>query len=65
VRTALSENERKFLLSVKQGKPDWSLIPFEHIQQLPAIQWKLRNVQRMSANAHKTALDRLRHVLGL
>ncbi len=65
VRTALSENERKFLLSVKQGKPDWGLMPFEHIQQLPAVQWKLHNVHRMSATAHKVALDRLRHVLGL
>lgn len=65
VLSALSENERKFLLSIKQGEPDWSLMPFDHIQQLPAIQWKLRNVHRMSANAHKTALNRLRDVLDL
>lgn len=63
--TALSENERKFLLSIKQGEPDWSLMPFEHLQQLPAIQWKLRNVRQMSARAHTTALDRLRVVLDL
>lgn len=65
VRTALSENERKFLLSIKQGEPDWSLMPFDHIQQLPAIQWKLRNVQHMSTHAHKAALDRLCDVLDL
>lgn len=64
-RTALSENERKFLLSIKQGEPDWSLMPFDHIQELPAIQWKLRNIKRMSAHAHATALDRLRDVLEL
>lgn len=65
VLTALSENERKFLLSIKQGEPDWSLMPFDHIQQLPAIQWKLHNVRRMSENAHKVALDRLHTVLDL
>ncbi|MET0061814.1 MAG: nucleotidyl transferase AbiEii/AbiGii toxin family protein [Candidatus Thiodiazotropha endolucinida] len=65
VLTALSENERKFLLSIKQGEPDWSLMPFDHIQQLPAIQWKLHNVWRMSENAHKVALDRLHTVLDL
>lgn len=65
VRTALSENERKFLLSIKQGEPDWSLMPFDHIQQLPAIQWKIRNIKQMSARAHKAALDRLRDVLDL
>jgi hypothetical protein len=64
-RTALSENERKFLLSIKQGEPNWSLMPFDHIQELPAIQWKLRNIKRMSAHAHATALDRLRDVLEL
>ena len=56
-RTALSENERKFLLSIKEGEPDWGLMPFDHIQQLPAIQWKLRNVKQMGAHAHKAALD--------
>ncbi|HED19660.1 MAG TPA: nucleotidyl transferase AbiEii/AbiGii toxin family protein [Gammaproteobacteria bacterium] len=65
VRTVLSENERTFLLSIKQGEPDWSLMPFDNIQQLPAIQWKIRNVKRMSAHAHKAALDRLRNVLDL
>ncbi|HEX23280.1 MAG TPA: hypothetical protein ENH21_07600 [Chromatiales bacterium] len=60
VRTALTENERKFLLSIKQGEPDWSLMPFDHIQELPAIQWKLRNIKRMSELTHATALDRLR-----
>ena len=63
--TALQENERKFLLSLKQGDPDWSLMPFEHIRQLPAIQWKLHNIKRMQAPAHATAVERLRVVLDL
>jgi hypothetical protein len=36
--TALSENERRFLLSIKQGEPDWTLLPFEGLDQWLAIQ---------------------------
>ena len=61
--TALSENERKFLLSVKQGEPDWTQLPFESLDQLPAIQWKLHNIRQMSVRAHDVALARLRDVL--
>ena len=61
--TALTENERRFLLSIKQGEPDWTLLPFEGLDQWPAIQWKLYNVRRMSPRSHKKALGRLRDVL--
>lgn len=61
--TALTENERRFLLSIKQGEPDWTLLPFEGLDQWPAIQWKLYNVRRMSPRSHKKALGRLRDIL--
>ncbi|GAG19387.1 unnamed protein product, partial [marine sediment metagenome] len=61
--TALSEDERMFLLSIKQGEPDWARLPFENLDQWPAIQWKLHNVRQMSTRAHKAALNRLRDVL--
>jgi hypothetical protein len=62
---ALSENERRFLLSIKQGEPDWSLLTFKSLHEWPAIQWKLRNIRQMSTRAHKAALRRLRDVLEL
>lgn len=65
VSKALTEDERKFLLAMKQGEPVWDLMPFDHIEQMPAIQWKLHNVNRMSPRAHKAALERLRKVLDL
>ena len=63
--SALNENERRFLLSIKQGEPDWSLLPFEGLDQWPAIQWKLHNIRQMSTRSQKKALDRSRKVLGL
>lgn len=64
-RDALTDEERKFLLSVKRGEPEWDLMPFEDLDRWPPIQWKLLNVKRMSTRAHKAALKRLQDVLGL
>lgn len=61
--SALTDNERRFLLSIKQGEPDWSLLSFEGLDQWPAIQWKLHNIRQMSARRHKQALARLRAIL--
>lgn len=60
---SLTENERRFLLSIKQGEPDWPLLPFDGLDQWPAIQWKLHNVRRMSPRSHRRAVGRLRDVL--
>lgn len=63
--SALTDNERRFLLSVKQGEPDWALLPFEGLDQWPAIQWKLHNIGRMSTRSHRKVVERLREVLGI
>jgi len=63
--TALTESERRFLLSIKQGEPDWEQLPFDNLGKWPAIQWKLHNIRQMNASSHKAALTRLRDVLGI
>jgi len=57
--------EHRFLLSIKQDKPDWEQLPFDDLSKWPAIQWKLHNIRQMSARSHKAALTRLRDVLGI
>lgn len=42
-----SDNERYFLISFKQGKPDWSLLPLENLSRMPAVKWKLLNIQKL------------------
>ena len=61
--TDLTDRERRFLLSIKQGEPDWRLLPFECLDRWPAIQWKLYNIRQMSPRSHKEALGRLRNIL--
>ena len=62
---ALTENERRFLLSVKKGNPEWNLMEIDGIDKLPTIQWKIQNVQRMSAEKNAKELEKLRRILKL
>jgi predicted nucleotidyltransferase component of viral defense system len=61
----LTNPERKFLLSVKQGEPDYTLLPFEHLSSLPGVQWKLMNIHRMDKNKHHLMLSKLKDVLAM
>ena len=61
----LTENERLFLLSIKTGKPEWDRVPVEHLEQLPALKWKLRNIRNMDSQKHKQSIEKLRQVLEL
>lgn len=47
INSAWTDNDRAFLLSFKRGKPDWTLFPLENLQRLPAVQWKLQNIQKL------------------
>lgn len=63
IKEELSDNEKKFILSIKNKVPEWDLFPVKGIQNLPAIQWKLINLDRMSKSKHKQALEKLEKVL--
>ena len=43
----LTTNHREFLLSLVRGAPNWQLMPFEQLQGLPAIRWKLQNLETL------------------
>lgn len=64
-RTSMTEDEKRFLLAIKQGQPDWALMPVADIDQLPAIQWKLINIRKMNKEKQKEALRKLQAVLDL
>jgi predicted nucleotidyltransferase component of viral defense system len=59
----LTTDERRFLVSVKKGEPDYSLMSFKHLEQLPALQWKVINVRKMEKNKQVAMLSKLRAVL--
>ena len=41
---ALTNQHRTFLLSLVQNEPRWDCMPFAHLQELPAIRWKLQHL---------------------
>lgn len=53
IKESLSINERKFIISVKSIMPDWNLFEIKHIKNLPAVKWKLLNLQRMNTSKHQ------------
>jgi hypothetical protein len=59
----LKREEKEFILSVKSGSPDWSLMPLKGIDRLPAIKWKVKNIKAMLPEKHKHSLDLLRGIL--
>jgi hypothetical protein len=65
IQKGLNENDRKFLLSLKEGIPNWKLFPFPKASSLPAVKWKLHNLDRMTEEKKKEALDKLEKVLSL
>lgn len=62
---SLTTNERKFLLSIKEGNPDWQLMPINGLDKLPGLGWKMMNIMKMDAEKHKIAIEKLKTVLQL
>lgn len=61
----LTEKERNFLLSIKKGEPEWNLMPFENLSELPALKWKIINIQNMDNKKHSDQIIKLREILRL
>lgn len=56
LQQGLDENERRFLLSLVAGAPEWQLLGIAHLEHLPGIRWKLHNLaQLQKTNAKKFA----------
>jgi predicted nucleotidyltransferase component of viral defense system len=54
LQAGLDAKEREFLLSLARSEPNWGLLDIEHLEQLPGVQWKLRNLERLAkANPKK------------
>ncbi len=43
----LSAAHREFLLSLVELKPNWNLMPFPHLPDMPGIRWKLMNLEKL------------------
>jgi len=65
INRTMTGNERHFLLSIKQGEPNWELLPGLDIKNLPALQWKIINIYKIEKKKRKTLEEKLIKVLQL
>lgn len=56
LQQGLTEEERRFLMSLVTAEPEWALLDIPHVDKLPGVRWKLQNLERLrKANARKFA----------
>lgn len=62
IHKSLTDDDRKLLLSFKEGEPDWALYPLDGLQHLPAVKWKLQNIKKLMKDSkkHLQQLDKLK-----
>lgn len=59
----MPDNHRRFLVSVKAGAAEWDLLGLDGIEALPAVRWRLENLEKLDPSKRAALLVRLREVL--
>lgn len=57
IKNGISHSEIKFITSFLRGEPKWELVELEHIKELPAIKWKLKNIDSMTLDKKMKAIQ--------
>jgi hypothetical protein len=65
LKKELTDDEKTFLVSITTGEPNWSVLGLKGIEKLPALQWKLANVQKMGSKKRTDLLEKLKRTLGM
>ena len=66
LRSLLTEEDKRFLVSFESGQPEWDGYEFEYFKDYPSVQWKLLNLKKLAKqNPQKLRLEaeKLRNVL--
>lgn len=65
IKDSLTISEQEFLISFKSLNPNWNLLGLKNIERLPAVKWKLMNIEKMNKAKHQKALEKLKSYLEL
>ncbi|BDI29507.1 hypothetical protein CCAX7_15580 [Capsulimonas corticalis] len=66
VTNKLTETDREFLMSFKQGEPEWDRYGFADFEKFPAVQWKLKNIRNLKESnptKHREQMGELKQSL--
>ena len=53
LQKGLDSDERGFLMSLVEGRPQWALLGIAHLEHLPGIRWKLHNLEQLQKKSPK------------
>ena len=56
---------KRLLISVVSGDPDWSSFKIQGAQELPAVQWRSVNLDKLAKSRREELAEQLRLVVGL
>lgn len=48
LQAGLDADERRFLLSLVAGRPEWPALSIAHAEHLPGVRWKLHNLEQLA-----------------
>lgn len=65
LKHGLDPAERKFLLSLVTAEPEWALLDLPHLERLPAIRWKLQNLEKLRKADPKRFAQQFEALAGL
>lgn len=63
MKNMLTKEQREFLISFKSLDPQWHLLGLKEVEQLPAVKWKLLNLEQMTKTKHQQAVEKLQNLL--
>lgn len=64
VNAMIDKRDKNFLVDFKKGHPDWSYFSVPYIKNLPAVRWKMYNLDQVEVLERQRMVDRLREHLG-
>lgn len=67
IHEKLTPDDRAFLLSFKNGEPEWERYGYADLEPFPSIRWKLQNIRKLKQDnpaKHKDQLEALKEKLG-
>lgn len=60
----MPETHRRFLVSFERGRPDWQLLGWDGVAELPAVRWRQQNLDKLGQDARAALVARLEQALG-
>ncbi len=62
--TNMPERHKLFLLGFMEGKPDWSQLKIPHAKNLPAVKWRMLNLEKLTPDRRIELIAILKEALG-